>query len=92
MSFECFVAQFWIFVALLGVKGGLEMIGSHRAPSSLNVSPYRAIWTHFRPIFMIFIDLIPQLEKAAGIWDMPTLDSPQIHDRSTTDSREMHHN
>ena len=30
------------------------MILSHRAPSSLNMSSYRAIWTHFRPISMIF--------------------------------------
>ena len=44
------------------------MIVSHRAPSSLNMSSYRAIWTHFRPIFMIFIDLILQTGKAAGIW------------------------
>ena len=55
-------------MALLGVKGGLEMIVSHRAPSSLNMSSYRAIWTHFRQMFMIFIDLILQTGKAAGIW------------------------
>ena len=28
------------------------MILSHRAPSSLNMSSYRAIWTHFRPNFI----------------------------------------
>ena len=55
-------------MTLLGVKGVLEMIVSHRAPSSVNMSSYRAIWTHFRPIFMIFIDLILQTGKAAGIW------------------------
>ena len=41
-------------MAFLGVKGVLEMILSHRAPSSLNMSPYRAIWTHFRPNSMTF--------------------------------------
>ena len=30
------------------------MIVSHRAPSSLNTSSYRAIWTHFKPIFVFF--------------------------------------
>ena len=31
------------------------MILSHRAPSSFNMSSYRAIWTHFRPNSMILI-------------------------------------
>ena len=31
------------------------MILSHRAPSSLNMSSYRAIWTHFRHNF-IFLE------------------------------------
>ena len=39
-------------MAFLGVRGVLEMIVSHRAPSSLNMSSYRAIWTHFRPNFI----------------------------------------
>ena len=30
------------------------MILSHRAPSSLDMSSYRAIWTHFKQISMIF--------------------------------------
>ena len=71
-----FVCRFWIFMALLGVKGVLEMIVSHRAPSSLNITPYRPIWTHFRSTFMIFTDLTFQTGKAAGIWDMSTIDSP----------------
>ena len=41
-------------MALLGAKGVLKMIVSHRAPSSLNMSSYGAIWTHFRPNSMIF--------------------------------------
>ena len=72
------MAHFW-------VRRGPEMIVCHRAPSSLNMSPYRAIWTHFRQIFMIFIDLILQTGKAAGIWDMSTIHSPRIHDRFTID-------
>ena len=39
------------------------MIVCHRAPSSLNITPYRPIWTHFRSNFMIFIDLILQTGK-----------------------------
>ena len=35
-----------------GVRRGLKMIVSHRAPSSLNMSSYRAIWTHFRQNFI----------------------------------------
>ena len=31
------------------------MILSHMAPSCLNMSPYRAIWTHFRSNSMIVI-------------------------------------
>ena len=41
-------------MALLGAKGVLKMIVSHRTPSSLNMSSYGAIWTHFRPNSMIF--------------------------------------
>ena len=62
------------------------------ALSSLNISPYRAIWTRFRSIFMIFIDLILQTGKAVGTWDMSTIHSPRIHDRSTIDLGEIHHN
>ena len=40
------------------VRTGLEMILSHRAPSSFNMSSYRAMWTHFRSNSMIFINLI----------------------------------
>ena len=36
------------------VRRGFKMILSHRAPSSLNMSSYRAIWTHFRPNFIFF--------------------------------------
>ena len=67
--------HFGISIALFWVRRGLKMIGSHRAPSSLNMSSYRAIWTHFRPNSMIFIHLILQLEIAVGIWDRFTIDS-----------------
>ena len=36
------------------------MILSHMAPSSLNMSSYRAIWAYFRLNSMIFINLILQ--------------------------------
>ena len=32
----------------LGVRKGLKMILSHMAPSCLNMSSYRAMWSHFR--------------------------------------------
>ena len=41
-------------MAILGAKGDLKMIVSHRAPSNLNMSSYGAIWTHFRPNSIIF--------------------------------------
>ena len=63
-----FFDNFWIFKAHFWVRRGPEMIVCHRPLTSLNMSPYRPIWTHFRPIFMIFIDLILQTGKAAGIW------------------------
>ena len=48
------LGHFWIFMALFGVRRGLKMILSHRARSSLNMSSYRAIWTHFRQNFIFF--------------------------------------
>ena len=60
-------------MALLGVEGVLEMIVSHRDPSSLNMSSYRAIWTHFRSNSMILMNLILQTILSelqfAGIMD-----------------------
>ena len=44
------VIYFFVFYSPFGVRRGFKMILSHRAPSSLNMSSYRAIWTHFRPI------------------------------------------
>ena len=41
-------------MTLLVAKGVLKMIVSHRAASSLNMSSYGAIWTHFRSNSMIF--------------------------------------
>ena len=49
-------------MAFFGVRRVLEMIVSHRAPSSFDMSPYRAIWTHFRP------DSINFLKKKSWTW------------------------
>ena len=49
-----FLRMFGHFMGLFGVRRGFKMILSHRAPSSLNMSSYRAIWTHFRPNFIFF--------------------------------------
>ena len=49
---SCFGVYFLISIALFGVRRRLKMIVSHRAPSSFNMSSYRAIWTHFRPDFI----------------------------------------
>ena len=59
------VGVFFNFYKLFWVRRGLKMIVSHRAPSSLNMSSYRAIRTHFRPNPIFFINLILQL-LAAG--------------------------
>ena len=72
-------------MALVGVKGVLEMIVSHRAPSSFNMSSYRAIWTHFRQNSQIFTNL--KTLQMAGIWDIFTIDSRWVHDGFTIDSR-----
>ena len=54
-------------MAFLGVRGGSEMIVSHRASSSFNMSSYRAVWKHFKPNSMIFINL--NTLQMIGIWD-----------------------
>ena len=72
--------HFWIFIALFWVRRGFKMILSHMAPSSFNMSSYRAIWTHVRRNFVIFIDLILQL-LASGTCPR------YIHHRFTIDSR-----
>ena len=56
-----FLLNFGFLWPLLGSRGALQMIVSHRAPSSLNMSTYRAIWIHFRPKSKLFINLIIQL-------------------------------
>ena len=48
----------------LGVRRGLKMIVSQRAPSSLNMSSYRAIWTHFRPNFILLGQKISDCQKS----------------------------
>ena len=47
------VSHFWISVALFGVRKGLEMILSNIALPCLNMSSYRAIWTHFGQKIML---------------------------------------
>ena len=59
------------------------MILSHRAPSSLNMSSYRPVWTHFNPISILFLKLILQL-LASGTC------SRQIHHRFATDPQYIH--
>ena len=60
-----------------GVRRGLKMIVSHRAPSSLNMSSYRAIWTHFRPNFIFFDQ---------KIWDPGQQDFPKMQISSSSHS------
>ena len=80
--FFTFLRIFGHSMALFGVRRGFKMILSHGAPSSLNMSSYRAIWTHFRPNSMIFIHLILQTWK--GCWHLGW-----VPDRFTTDSRQI---
>ena len=55
-------------IALFGVRRGFKMILSHRAPSSLNMSSYRAIWTHFRPNFIFFAQKYQILVPKSWFW------------------------
>ena len=64
-------------MALFGVRRGLKMILSHRAPSSLNMSSYRAIWTYFKPNFMCLLSKKSQiLIKESEIF--PKCKSPHL--------------
>ena len=58
-------------MVLFGVRGVLEMIVSHRAPSSLDISPYGAIWIHFRENSINFLkkSLGPGPGSGPGPWD-----------------------
>ena len=49
---DCWV--FFDFYSPFGCQGDLKMIVSHRAPSSFNMSSYRAIWTCFWQNFIFF--------------------------------------
>ena len=49
-----FLRIFGHSMALLGVRRGFKMILSHIPLTSLNMSSYRAIWTHFRQNFIFF--------------------------------------
>ena len=50
-----FFTFLWILghsMALFGVRRGFKMLLSHIPLTSLNMSSYQAIWTHFRPNFI----------------------------------------
>ena len=66
-------------MALLGVRRGFKMILSHRAPSSLNMSSYRAIWTHFRPNFIFLGPKNLRLPKIQTFPKMPISSSSHSH-------------
>ena len=51
---------FGILVGHVWVRRDLEMILSHVAPSCLNMSSYRAIWTHVRPNLIFYPELSGQ--------------------------------
>ena len=59
-----FFGFFGSFIAPFGVRRGFKMILSHRAPSSFNMSSYRATWTHFRPNFIFADQKISDPEKS----------------------------
>ena len=52
-DFKTFFGFFGSYIAPFGARRGFKMILSHMAPSCVNMSSYRAIWTHFRSISMI---------------------------------------
>ena len=53
-TLRLFLGFFGSYIAPFGARRGFKMILSHMAPSCFNMSSYRAIWTHFRQISMIF--------------------------------------
>ena len=81
--------SFSVNLRFFGVRRGLKMIVSHRPLTSLDMSPYRPIWTHFTPISICFIHLIPKICRHLG---HVFSHSPRIPHRSTTDLGEIHHN
>ena len=44
----------WICIAFFVIRRGWKMSVSHIPPSNLDMSSYRAIWTHFRQNFILF--------------------------------------
>ena len=56
------------------------MILSHRAPSNLNMSSYRAIWTHFKSNSMILIRKYLVLAPGPGLPGPGPGPGPGIHD------------
>ena len=78
-SVEILLGHFLIFIGLFGVRRGFKMILSHRAPSSLNMSSYRAIWTHFRPNFIFFGPKNLRLPKIQTFPKMPISSSSHSH-------------
>ena len=52
-DFKTCLGFFASFIAPFGVRRGFKMILSHIPLTSLSMSSYRAIWTHFRSNFMI---------------------------------------
>ena len=71
LFFLIFLSMFGHSMALFGVRRGFKTILSHRAPSSLNMSSYRAIWTQFRPNF-IFVGR-KNLRSWSKIRDFPKM-------------------
>ena len=60
------------------------MILSHRAPSSFNMSSYRAIWTHFRLISTIFEQIYSSICECVC-----TLDGSGLGCKAATQVREF---
>ena len=56
----------------MGVGSGLEMILSHMAQSCLDMTSYRAIWSHFRSNSIIF------MSKMCGSWLNQVLDQALV--------------
>ena len=61
-----FLCHFWPCRQGFRVGRGLERILSHMAPTCLDMSPYRAIWTHFKSNSMIFMNSIFKNHMSEG--------------------------
>ena len=69
-DFKTFFGFFGSYIAPFGARRGFKMILSYRAPSCLNMSSYRVIWTQFSSNSMILVQKYTVLGPGPGVLDL----------------------